>query len=283
MQAVVRPLLLSAGLFLVLLGGGVLLVATYLIEPGPEGRLGFLRTSARLMLHRYDLVDELSAGESLRLYRSTCTRKCHSKDVVELTPRMAIEWEQIVTRMGAPDRADLRPPERRSIVEYLQRNYLSNVPTILPDATMRFVKKHLWRLDFGDDDLYFDVIFVPRGQRSLMPYLSYNSRAREADDTLFIVYLNTHTGLVPRWDLTEMITLRSAGGAVEALDWQVLYEDGQLHHRQGILTFPALVEGEGVLEMVIKPPAMKPREFHWKLPIPPGPALPPPAAATPGS
>ena len=275
----VRPLLLSAGLFLVLLGGGVLLAGAYLIEPGPEGRLAFLNSTSLLLLHRYGLVEELTPTESAQLYRSSCTRKCHSKDVIELTPRTAIEWEQIVDRMGVPDRADLTLPQRREIIEYLQLNYLSNVPTILPDATMRFVKKHLWRLDFGDDDLYFDVIFVPRGQRSLMPYLSYNSRAREADNTLFIVYLNTHSGRVPRWNLAEMVTLRNREETVGAQGWQVLYEDGQLHHRQGILTFPALAEDGGEFEMVIEPPALKGRVFQWKLPIPAGPALSPPAAA----
>ena len=58
----------------------------------------------------------------------------------------------------------------------------------------------------------------------------------------------------------------------KATTWQVLYEDGQQHHKQGILTFPAFGgsggKQAGSLEMVIRPPAMRERIFHWRLPIP---------------
>ena len=27
---------------------------------------------------------------------------------------------------------------------------------------MRFVRQHLWRSDFGDNDLFLDIIYVPR-------------------------------------------------------------------------------------------------------------------------
>ena len=252
----------------------------YLMEPGPEGKLRYIQTAATLLLHKYAIIESLSPTEAKRLYEATCTRKCHSRDVIELTPRTAREWEWIVSRMGVADRADLTATEAKTITEYLQLNYLTNVPTVLPEKTMRFVKKHLWRMDFGERDLYFDIIFFPRMHRSLMPYFAFQSSPSDSDDSLFIVYVNTHSGSLPPWNLAEMTTLKDdRGGEWKALDWEVLYEDGQGHHRQGILTFPAIKRGgdqeAATMEMVIRPPGMRKREFLWRLPVPPVGTLPP--------
>ncbi len=265
--------MLSLVLFTLVLATVSLLAFAYLIEPGPGGRVQYLTTTGKLLLHRYNLVDELTPAETRRLYLSTCTRNCHGKDVVELTPRTALEWEQIVGRMRTQAKADIADSESDAIVEYLQRNFLSNVPTILPEATMRFLKKHLWRLDFGESDLYFDMIYLPRGYRRLMPYLAFKSKPTVSDEALFIVYVNTHTGVLPRWNLADIASIRVDGDReAKAISWRVLYQDGQQHHVQGILTFPAIREHGGAragsLDMVIRPPAMRERVFHWRLPIP---------------
>lgn len=267
-----KPILLSIVLFALLLGGASLIGFVYLIEPGSEGRYQYLKTTAKLMLYKYEYVDTLTGRESKRLYEASCSRQCHSRDVVERKARTAAEWEQIVARMGAPDRADLNDVEATTIVEYLQKHYLSNVPTLLPDDTMRFVKKHMWRMDFGESDLYFDIIYMPRRYRYLMPYLAYKSRPSDTDETLFVIYMNTHTGMVPGWNLADFTSIATDGGDdVKALDWQVLYEDGQLHHRQGILTFPG-IGGEGGAQedmvITIRPPGMRERVFYWRLPVP---------------
>ena len=259
-------------MFTLLLGAVSLIGFVYMIEPGAEGRYQYLKSTGKLLLHKYSFVDTLTEAESKRLYETSCSRRCHSRDVVERKLRTAAEWEQIIYRMGAPDRADLNEVEATTVVEYLQKNYLSNVPTLLPDKTMRFVKKHMWRMDFGESDLYFDIIYMPSGYRYLMPYLAYKSRPRDTDDTLFVVYVNTHTGTVPPWNLADITTIKAdGGGEMKALDWEVLYEDGQLHHRQGILTFPAIEGGEAppeTMEIAIRPPGMRERVFLWRLPVP---------------
>ncbi len=107
-----------------------------------------------------------------------------------------------------------------------------------------------------------------------MPYLAFGSTPRDSDDHLFIVYVNTHSGTVPQWDLTKITSLADdRGREMKAAGWEVLYEDGQKHHRQGILTFsamrPANDAGKGTLELAIQPPGMKKRLFSWTLPIPP--------------
>jgi len=268
-----KPLLTSLVLFVLVLGGLSLFGYAYMIEPGSEGRYHYIKTSAKMLLHKYNLSGPLNKAETKRLYLSTCSRKCHGTDVIDRTPRTALEWEKIVSRMGAPDRADLSATESRTIIEYLQRNHLSNVPTLLPDATMRSLKKHLWRLDFGESDLYFDIIYIPRRYRSLMPYLAFKSAPTRSSDSVFIVYVNTHSGIVPNWNLAEIVTIRTEEGKErKALGWEVLYEDGQQHHKQGILTFPALDKDEetrpGLMEMLVRPQGMRERAFAWRLPIP---------------
>ena len=183
--------MLSLALFAAVLAAVSLLAFIYMIEPGPGGRLQYLATTGKLLAHKYQFVDRLGPAETRQLYLSTCTRKCHGKSVIERTARTALEWEQIVARMKLQAKAGFNDTEARTIVGYLQRNYLSNVPTILPEATMRFLKQRLWRLDFGESDLYFDIIYLPRGYRHLMPYLAFKSKPRDSDEALFIVYVNT--------------------------------------------------------------------------------------------
>ncbi len=269
----VKLVVLSFAVFLLTLTTVSFLAFVLIIEPGPGGRVQYLVTTGKLLAYKHNIIDQLDPDETRQLYLSACTRRCHSKDVIELTPRTALEWEQIVARMREQPEAGFNATEARAIVEFLQLNYLSNVPTILPEVTMRFLKKNLWRMDFGESDLYFDIIYLPDGYRQLMPYLAFKSKPRNSDETLFIIYVNTHTGILPRWNLADIATIKvDAGREVNAADWQVLYEDGQQHHRQGILTFPAIAATggklSGSLEMTIRPPNMRNRVFHWRLPIP---------------
>ncbi len=123
-------------------------------------------------------------------------------------------------------------------------------------------------MDFGESDLYFDIIYLPREHRNLMPYLAFRSEPTYSDEALFIVYINTHTGIVPHWNMAEIASVRLDGDReIRAAGWQVIHEDGQQHHKQGILTFPALAFEGTILEMVIRPPAMRDRVFSWHLPI----------------
>ncbi|OHC75608.1 MAG: hypothetical protein A3G18_00145 [Rhodospirillales bacterium RIFCSPLOWO2_12_FULL_58_28] len=264
-----KSILLSFVIFMLLLGTVSVAGFIYVVEPGPEGRIGFLKATGRLLLYKYALIDSLKPREIRRLYESSCTRKCHGKAVIEDKPRTAMEWGQIVERMGAGDRADLAFNEKKTIIEHLQRNYLSNVPTILPDHTMRFLKKHLWRLDFGESDLYFDIIYMPLKHRRFMPYLALKAQPTNGDEAVFIVYVNTHTGIIPSWDMSRITTITNGEGReTKAVGWQILFEDVDKHHRQGILTFPEIGKEGDALTLTIKPEGMKERIFQWTLPVP---------------
>jgi hypothetical protein len=237
----------------------------------PRTATSDLYTEGKLFLYRYDLLDDLSASETTQLYQATCTRKCHSKDVIEKKPRTAPEWDWIVTRMKAPDRAGMTDRHALTITRYLQKHFLSNVPTFLPEKTMRFVRRNLWKSDFGANDLYLDVIYVPRVHLGLLPYLVVSNSRLDLKGAIFVIFLNTHQGVIPPWDLVETATLEDSNGrAMKAVRWQVLYEDGQKHHRQGILAFPAFDEGAATtMEVAIRLPGMRTKTFLWELPVPP--------------
>jgi len=267
-----RSFYMSLVLFMLLLASLSFMAFMYLLEPGSEGRLSYAYSSARLFLHKLAVVDSLTPAETERLYRNSCTRTCHSTDVIELTPRTAMEWDWIVTRMKAPERGDIADRPARVITEYLQEHYLSNTPTILPEKVMRFLRKHLWKSDFGASDLYLDIIYIPRLHRSLIPYLvlSKSLQKSEVREVQFVLYINTHQGVIPPWKIAEMAVLRNDKGVeTKASQWQVAYVDGQNHHYQGLLSFPYdSNEKSGLMEVEVKLPGMRKRIFQWQLPIP---------------
>ncbi len=253
-----------------LCGTVLFLTFVYLSDQHPGEVIDDLYTNGTLLLFKHGLVKDLSSDEITQLYDSSCNRKCHSKDVIENHPRTSYEWEWIVTRMQAPDRAEINDRQAQAITRYLQEHFLSNTPTIMPEKTMRFVKRHLWRSDFGESDLYLDIIYVPRLHLSLLPYLVASNSPPERGSAVFVVFVNTHQGAIPQWDLAEMATLRNGdGGSRKAIGWKLIYEDGQGHHKQGILTFPAIDDSQpAALDVAIRLPGMRERIFQWDLPIP---------------
>ena len=268
-----KSILVSLAVFFLLCGTILFSVFMYLTEQAPEDVISDIYTAGKLSLYKYGMVEKLSSAEIHSLYRESCTRKCHGKDVIEKKPRTAYEWEEVVNRMKAPDRAGIADRHAEVIVRHLQNNFLSKVPTVLPEKTMRFVKRYLWKSDFGESDLFLDVIYAPREHLRLLPYLGVRNVPPDQQAAIFIVYINTHQGAVPPWNLAEMATLRDNNGHTQkAISWEVLYQDGQRHHNQGTLTFPAIDTGKTTsLEIQMHLPGLGTRAFQWSLPIPPMP------------
>lgn len=267
----VKSLLVSITVFLLLSGTILFLVFMYLTGQSPDDVMNELHDAGRFSLYRYGMVEKLSSNEIKRLYQGTCTRKCHGKDVIEKKPRTASEWESVIARMKAPDRAGIPDRYAETITRYLQNNFLSNVPTVLPEKTMKFLKRYLWRSDFGEDDLFLDVIYIPHEHFSLLRYLGVRDTPSDQRAALFVVYINTHQGTVPPWNLAKMVTLRDNNGYLQnAIGWDVLYQDGQRHHNQGTLTFPNIDMNKPTeLEMKMILPGLGMKTFHWSLPVPP--------------
>ncbi len=262
--------MISIAVFLALSGTISFFTFVYLSDQNPKEMIGELYTGGKLFLYRRGMIEKLSSGEITRLYRSTCTRKCHSKDVVEGKPRTAMEWEWIMSRMKAPERAGIADHHAETITRYLQEHFLSNVPTIMPEKTMRFIRRHLWKSDFGESDLYLDIIYMPSLHLSLLPYLVASNSPSQHQGAVFIVYVNTHQGTIPPWNLKEMATLQDGNGvSLQATGWTVIYEDGQGHHKQGILTFPKIDDSKPTgMNVAVQLPGMRERIYQWQLPIP---------------
>lgn len=266
-----KALLISIAAFTVLAGTITVLVFIYLFDMPPGEIISTVESKGKFFLYRHELVEKLSSAEKKQLYQTNCTRKCHSIDLVENSPRTAAEWDTVVTRMQAPDRADLTDREAEVITRYLQNHFLSNIPTVLSEKTMKFIKRHLWKSDFGASDLFLDVIYIPRAHINLLPFLVAGREPPDNRGAFFVVFLNTHQGTIPPWNLAKMTTLRHGNGhSQKATDWQVLYEDGQHHHNQGILTFPDFNESQSAsMEIAVHLPGMRERIFQWELPVPP--------------
>lgn len=271
MRASVKSLLVSITVFLLLGGTTLFLVFMYLTDQAPRNVINDIQNTGKFFLYEYGMVDKLSSNEIARLYQNTCTRKCHGKDVIEKKPRTAAEWESVMSRMKAPDRAGISDRHAETITRYLQSHFLSNVPTVLPEKTMKFVKQHLWRSDFGEGDLFLDVIYIPREHFSLLRYLGVRDVPPDQQTALFVIYINTHQGSIPPWDLTKMVTLQDNNGHTKnAIGWEVLYKDGQRHHNQGLLTFTHIDTSQATdLEIKMQIPGLGLRTFQWNLPIPP--------------
>lgn len=266
-----RVLLIASAVFIIISALVVFVFSGYrfLGAPSPMTTTERIYSTGRLILHKHALVKRLKPVEKKLLYEASCVRKCHSRGVIEDAPRTAREWDWIVNRMQ--ERASLSRPQTVAISEYLQENYLSTVPTILPEKVMRFMKKHLWKVDFGQGDLYLDLIYVPMIHRGLHSYLGINETpVGESAD--FVVYINTHQSFIPPWDLKTLATVSTQGGKpVGASAWDVIFEDSQQHHRQGILSFPLTgeIRNASSMEISIKLPGLREKSFIWTLPVPP--------------
>ena len=257
---------------MLLLGAAALLAGLmHLTGQAPAALIESMQGEGRILMYEYGMIDRLSPAEVTRLYRTSCTRICHGKDVIETRPRTALEWEAVMARMKASDRARLSDRLADAVLRHLQNSFLSNIPTVLPPETMKLVRQHLWRSDFGDDDLFLDIVYVPREHLRLLRYLGVRNPPAEQSSALFVVFINTHRGTVPRWNLGEASTLRIDNGRGQsASGWKVLYRDGQQHHEQGLLTFPAFDTGQSAeLELIVHLGGLGSRTFQWRLPVPP--------------
>jgi len=264
----VKSLLITITASLLLAGAAVFLGLVYLFGMPPGEIIHTARNEGKFLLYRYELVDKLTPNEVKQLYQSTCTRKCHSSDIIEKV-RTAAEWQKVINRMKAPDRADLKDREAKAIVRYLEIHFLSNIPTVLPEKTMKFARRYLWKSDFGESDLFLDVIYIPRAHIDLLPYFVASNDPPEKQGAVFVVYLNTHQGTIPPWNLAKMAKLTpSEGPDQKAIGWTPLYRDTQSHHIQGLLYFPDLDEKNATMAVTIHLPGMRERIFQWALPIP---------------
>lgn len=240
------------------------------VDTRPMGSFEYLNETARVTIFRFTGFPKLDERETKFLYIGSCTRKCHGKDVVERTKHTSREWEDVVRRMRFSNGARLTEHEALQITRYLQKNYLSTVPTILSNDANKFLKQYLWRSDFGESDLYVDVIYAPMEYYNLMGGANDAEKYNIDEYTVFLIYLNTHQDRLPQPAMNKQAVLKDKDGRMyEPVDWKLSYESGDFHHMEGILRFKKIKNEKGFMELVLKDlPGQKERLFRWELPVP---------------
>ncbi len=266
MKTFFSALALLIAFLLILAIGGFFIV----VDTSPMGKMDYLLQTGKLTLFRYAGVGALSDGEIKQLYKRACTKKCHSRDVVERSAHSAREWEDTINRMRTVNDAGITKHEIAAITAYLAKRYGSNIPTILSADGGRYLKKHLWRSDFGEADLYVDLIYTPPAYFNVVGGSSKVEGYDASKYEIFTVYLNTHQDKLSPFPLDKLSTLKTAGGeGYGPVFWKVIYDSSDFHHREGLLVFKKLPKGEEEMTIVLKDlPGQSERLFVWRLPIP---------------
>lgn len=237
------------------------------VDTSPLTRGEYLASVLKLRAYNWGFA-ELTEEEVRTLFRLRCSGRCHGTGPVETSRHTAREWQKIIDRMRV-NGASVTEKEEVAIVGFLQKNYGSNVPTILSPEANRFLKRNLWKSDFGESDLYVDIIYAPAEYFDLMGGIIEGKRFDPDKNLVFMIYLNTHQDKLKPWPLKELTELRDARGELLPSSWEVTYESGDKHHVEGVLIFKDTGTNGDYMDLVLKDlPGQKERLFHWDLPIP---------------
>lgn len=265
-----RQFIIALLIFASLLLGMAVAAFFIFVDTQPMSRFEYLNAMGRSTLFKFTGMPKLDEAETKFLYSNSCTRRCHGKEVVERTKHTPREWESIVKRMRFVNGAELTDYEDIAITRYLQKNYLSNVPTILSYEANRFLKSYLWKSDFGESDLYVDVIYTPLEYFKLVGNIGDAEKYEVDDYVVFLVYLNTHQNKLPKLPMEKLAVLRDRDGrSFEPVDWKLTYESGDMHHMEGVLRFKKIKQEKGFMEIsLMNLPGQKERMFRWEVPVP---------------
>lgn len=265
-----RVFLISVAIFLAIIVTLALAGYLILVDTRPMGKLEYLAKIGKLATFSYTGLGRLDDTEIKMIYEGTCTRKCHSRDVVERSAHNIREWEDIISRMRNVNNARITKSEAGVIATYLTKYYGSNIPTTLTAEGGRYLKKYLWRSDFGESDIYVDVIYTPIQYFNLSGGKSEEDGYKADKHTMFKIYINTHQNKLALFPLERLAVMKtSEGREYKPLLWKVIYESGDGHHREGVLVFKKLDNQPASMSVsLLDLPGQKERIFLWDLPIP---------------
>ena len=249
----------------------VLAFAVFLVivDTSPMGKMEYLYRVGKLSAFRYTGLGKLTEAEIKIIYEGRCTRKCHSRDVIERSAHSAREWEEIIGRMKKVNKAKVTKSEGKVIITYLASHFGSNIPTILTAEGGKYLKKYLWRSDFGESDLYVDIIYTPTEYFNFIGGSSIVEGYEAGRHTLFKVYINTHQDKLAPFPLERLAILKTGDGKeFRPILWKVIYESADYHHREGLLVFKKMGNVPSISLSLMDLPGQKERVFQWDLPIP---------------
>ena len=265
-----KAFLITSSIFIGFLAALALVTFLILVDTSPMGRMEYLFERGRLSLFRYTGLGKMSDQDIKFIYEGRCTRKCHSRDVVERSAHNVREWEEIIGRMRGVNKADVTDSEATVITAYLTKRFGSNIPTILTAEGGKYLKKYLWRSDFGESDLYVDIIFTPIQYFNFIGGSSTVEGYEAGRYTLFKVYINTHQNKLSPYPLERLAILKTSEGKEYRPEmWKVIYESADYHHREGMLVFKNVDNNSTSMSLSLMDlPGQKERIFQWDLSIP---------------
>ena len=234
-----------------------------------DGPSGDFNTLLRLYSFKYTGLPGLTANGRKALYLMRCVGVCHGNRPVETVRHTSSEWRAVIERMRTQNRASINEREAAAIGAYLQKEFGSNVPTLLSPEAERFIKRRLWMSDFGDDDIFIDVIYAPLVYFRLTGEEAAGVKYEAEKRTVFKVYVNTHQGRLGLMPLDSMAVLKYDNGEeIRPVDWSLAYESADAHHIEGTLRFYGAKKTDTSMTLTLRGVSQgKDRSFHWHLPV----------------
>src|SRR4030065_2414040 len=106
-----RAFFITSSIFIGFLPALALATFLILVDTSPMGRMEYLFEIGRLTVFRYTGLGKMNDRDVKLIYEGRCTRKCHSRDVVERSAHNVREWEEIIGRLRARNTPNVRQRE----------------------------------------------------------------------------------------------------------------------------------------------------------------------------
>ncbi|MBI3354430.1 MAG: hypothetical protein HY034_06045 [Nitrospirae bacterium] len=269
-----KKVIISATLVLLVITGVVIFLSFSL---GATSVSGDISSVGRMMLFRYGIVKSIAPKDERFIFEYNCFRGCHSRDVIDRANHTPFEWAAVVDRMRNVNNVQLKDNEAAVIIRHLQTTRLPLVSSLSSDIVHKMFKQ-LWKSDFGEGDVYIDVVYSPPEYFKATGALSLLERFKADEYLVFLINLTVHTGRLAPYRMDELAVLMDdKGREIRPVEgWEIIFETGDNHHREGIIRFPKKDSSGNLIidkdtksfELIIKDVArIKQRVFRWELPI----------------
>ncbi len=269
-----KKMIISITLLILIIGATVVFLSFSLSATSASGDISSV---GRMMLYRYGIAKNLSPQDEKFIFEYNCFRRCHSRDVIDRANHTPFEWAAVVDRMRNVNKVKLKDREAAVIIRHLQTTRLPLVSSLSSDIVQKMFKQ-LWKSDFGEGDVYIDVVYSTSEYFKATGALAHLERFKADEYLVFLINLTVHTGKLAPYRMDELAVMRDDKGReiMPIEGWEIIFETGDNHHREGIIRFPKKdSSGRPVIdkdtksfELIIKDVArIKQRVFKWELPI----------------
>ncbi len=264
-----------SGIVLILIITGIVVFLSFSLSATSAS--GDISSVGRMMFFRYGIAKNLTPQDEKFIFEYNCFKRCHSRDVIDRANHTPFEWAAVVDRMRNANNVELKDREAAVIIRHLQTTRLPLVSSLSSDIVQKMFKQ-LWKSDFGEGDVYIDVVYSTPEYFKATGALAHLERFKADEYLVFLINLTVHTGKLAPYRMDELAVLRDdKGREIKPVEgWEIIFETGDNHHREGIIRFPKKdLSGRPVIdkdtksfELIIKDVArIRQRVFKWELPI----------------